>query len=104
MALLSDNKWEKKYNFDELNVGESVECIGVESNIRSAASMWGTRYGIWLQVNKIDDGVFRITRMAAPLQPRQKRLHRIERIEQRLDAMTNLLRLILEKLNGNNPN
>ena len=104
MALRSDNKWEKKYHFDELNIGESVEVCGVESNIRSAASMWGTRYGVWLQVTRIDDGYCRVTRLEAPVKYRQKQLTKHEQVCERLDAIANLLRLVLEKLNGQTTN
>lgn len=98
MASLSDNWGTKKYDFNTLAIGESMEVIGNEGNIRSAASNWGTRYGVWLQVQKIDDGVMRVTRYDSPIN--SKRLSQYERMEQRLDAMASLLRLILEKLNG----
>ena len=104
MALRSDNLYEKKYTFDELDIGESMEVTGIEGNIRSAATMWGTRYSIWLQVSKIDDGIMRVTRIEAPLRLKQKKLHRFEQLEQRLDAMASLLRIILEKLNGHDTN
>lgn len=96
--MAADNWGTKKYYFNELEVGESMEVVGIEGNIRTAASNWGTRYGVWLQVEKIDDGVMKVTRIDEPISP--KRLSQYERLEERMDAMASLLRLVLEKLNG----
>lgn len=93
----SNITWGKSYEFNKLEVGESVEVVGIEGNIRSAASNWGTRYGVWLRVEKIDDGVVRVTRYDSPIS--QKKLSQYERLEARLDAVATLLRLVLEKLN-----
>lgn len=93
-----DGLWEKKYHYEELKIGESIEVTGVEGNIRSAATMWGTRYGIWLQVAKIDDGVMRVTRIEAPLRERKKKITRDALLDAKLDAIVSLQRLILERL------
>ncbi len=93
-------EWHNKYHFQDLEIGESMEVCGVEQNIRSAASMYGTRYGIWLQCSRIDDGYVKVTRIETPLRPRTKTLSRHDRVVERLDAIATLLRLVLEKLNG----
>ncbi len=98
-ALSDDGTWHNKYHFQDLAIGESMEVCGVEQNIRSAASMYGTRYGIWLQCSRIDDGYVKVTRIETPLRFRKRILSRHDRMLERLDAMAELLRLILEKLN-----
>jgi hypothetical protein len=100
MASLSvDGTWHNKYHFQDLEIGESMEVCGVEQNIRSAASMYGTRYGVWLQCTKIDDGYTKVTRIESPIRPRKQETSRHDRLVERMDAMAELLRLILKKLN-----
>ena len=96
MALRFDNTWSTKYPFDGLQIGESVEVVGVEGNIRSSASMWGTRYGIWLQCEKIDDGRIKVTRIDTPVNYKKKK--RIDRLEEKIDMLAGLLLKIHEQL------
>lgn len=103
MSLQSDGTWHNKYRFNELEIGESMEVCGIEQNIRSAASAWGTRYGVWLQVSRIDDGYCKVTRISEPIHARKKELTKHEQLCERMDAMAQLLRLILDKLNGHDP-
>jgi hypothetical protein len=100
MSLQSDGTWHNKYHFQDLEIGESMEVCGIEQNIRSAASMYGTRYGIWLQCSRIDDGYIKVTRIENPIRQRTIRLSKHEQLCERLDAVAQLLRLVLEKLNG----
>lgn len=69
----SDTFFQKKYPFDELTeVGDSMVLPKdqvKEGNLRSAAAMWGTRYGKWLRVAKLADEAFKVTMVADP--PRQ---------------------------------
>jgi len=98
MPLTTDGTWHNKYHFQDLEIGESIEVCGVEQNIRSAASMYGTRYGIWLQCSRIDDGYTKVTRVESPIRPRKRTQSKTDRLVERLDAMASLLRLILERL------
>lgn len=94
----SKDGWTKTYRFDELDIGESVEITGVEGNIRSAASMWGTRYSIWLQVKKIDDGRMMVTRLEAAAPNRRKKpLPLRELLYEMTKLMLEIKRLIEEK-------
>lgn len=93
MGAETSNGWKKVYPFEELEIGESLEVTGIEGNIRSAASMWGTRYGIWLQVTKIDDGVMKVTRFSAPSPTNRKRK---KTLKETLEIMTELLLEIKE--------
>lgn len=86
MTVGRSSYWETVYPFQGLQIGESVEVTGIEGNVRSAASMWGTRYGIWLQVNKIDDGFMKVTRIAEP-----KNIKRKDGLREILLDMTQLL-------------
>lgn len=100
MALKPDGTWHNKYHFQDLEIGESMEVCGIEQNIRSAASEWGTKYGIWLQCSKIDDGYVKVTRISTPLRTRvSPGISKHQQLCERLDAVAKLLRLILEKLN-----
>lgn len=76
--------FKRKYDFAELEVGETKTFLGRLANIRSAASMWGTRYGVWLKVKKAPSGA-EVTRVATSFSPQRtvrvtldQRLQRIE--------------------------
>lgn len=70
----NDTPWGSKYDFAELEIGQSKLITGNEGNIRSAASMWGTRYGIWFTVSRVDDGVVKVTRVARAFSPKRDRI------------------------------
>ena len=92
MSINKSGIFPKKYSYDQLEIGESMEVTGIEGNIRSAASMWGTRFGIWLSVTKIDDGIMKVTRVNLP---RLDKHSRMDKLEKRVDAISDLLRLVL---------
>ncbi len=84
--VLPSGKFEQKYPFDELEIGESITITGIEGNIRSAASMWGRRYGVWLTTEHVDDGVVKVTRIPVPLERRNFR-----HMEEIMTSMLSLL-------------
>lgn len=90
MQNTQDDHYRKtKYNLHLLQEpGESMIIHGDGRLIRTAASMWGTRFGVWFSVN-MEDGGYRITRLDAPP---KKRLTRDLRLEERMDRMEDALR------------
>jgi hypothetical protein len=89
-------EWDNKYNFQDLSIGESKEVTGIEGNIRSSATMWGTRYGIWLQCEKIDDGRIKVTRVPEPISWNKK--ERIDKLEHKVDSLAGLMFRVLDEL------
>ena len=64
--LTRDGLFKAKYHFKDLTIGESMRVMGKPGNIRSAACMQGTRYGLWLRVRGISANEVEVTRLAAP--------------------------------------
>ena len=76
----NDLRQHNKYGFQDLAIEESMYVPGDPSNIRSAAAMWGTRYGIWLSTRKADGKGLHVTRIAdPPRQPKRKREDKTDR-------------------------
>ncbi len=94
-----DGLFVKKYHWEDLAIGESVFEQGNGNSIRSTACMWGTRYGVWLGVNKTDGG-FLVTRYAEPRFPKRRvRPVAVKTLEEQLkqhhDALRALTLLVL---------
>jgi hypothetical protein len=84
--MAAEKSNEQRYPFNSLAIGESIVITGVEGNIRSAASMWGRRYGVWLSTERIDDGVVKVTRIPVPVSRRD-----FGRLEVILTSMMDML-------------
>jgi len=100
--LQADNRYGKKYYFDHLEIGESMFVAGRASNIATAASTWGTRYGIWLRVKRVEDGAV-VTRLDGPIRrravetPDRKQLRSVEdSLDELKDAIRALTMLVLQ--------
>jgi hypothetical protein len=79
---------QNKYNFHELtSLGDSITlprgCYNI-ARIRTAASNYGRRHGVWLEVSNVPDGI-RIVRIAVPpsdkIGDRDSLSSRVRRIE-----------------------
>lgn len=87
MEYIEQMTYRNKYHFEELTIGESIHIIGKIDAIRSSASMWGSRYGIWLRVKKAPQGGI-VSRVSDPLHVETKRnLSIAERLSKQEDAL-----------------
>lgn len=92
--------FKKKYPFDEIEIDQTIHLRGKLSAIRSAASMWGTRYGVWLTVAKVEGGA-EVTRRATPTKQRSVRVsldQRLQRIEDGVRFLSVLTIRLMKKL------
>jgi hypothetical protein len=78
--LKPNGEFKRKYDFYDLDVGESMIITGNEANIRSAASMAGARYGLWLMCEHVDDDAVRVTRIECPRQRKHRGKKRLETV------------------------
>ena len=83
-------KYPQKYFFNLLEINESTMTHGTLSAIRTAASAYGRRYGIWLRVDPAPGGAH-VTRMAKPL---DKRTRTKLTIEERLTKVEDGVRFV----------
>lgn len=77
-----------KYNFHLLEIGGEMFVPGKPAQIRTAATMWGTRYGFWLTTRKASPadnygptGLW-VKRVEDP--PRQKKRKREDKTDHQL--------------------
>lgn len=92
--------FQSRYFFRELAIGEEV-VIGperaTESQVRTAATQMGTRYGVWLQARKCPEGI-RVTRVeSAPAHTKKKwkaTLHRERTQAAQMKTLTEALRCL----------
>lgn len=99
----ADGHW-NKYNFQLLSIGETQFTPGNPARIRSAASNWGRRYGIWLKTESVKDGC-NVTRVAEPIRKSSQRkvetevrLKRIEDGIRFLSVLVVKMKLQMDKL------
>lgn len=88
-----------KYHFRSLDIGESMELERIDpARVRTAATMYGTRYGVWLLVHKTGTDTATVTRVEAP--PVRKKVigdnHRDEGIRKLHDAVATLTGMFLK--------
>lgn len=86
-----------KYGFKNFHVGETTVFPLVYKNIRSAATMYGTRYGVWFNVEKRPDG-FYVTRIEAPPSNKSKRKEALDIRLKRIEDGVRFCSIILVKL------
>jgi hypothetical protein len=94
--------WKRKYYFDELEMGESIEIEGKYSTIYHSAYNWGVRYGVHLRVTRTASGA-RITRVDAPTHNRKPKTtatqtERLQKLEDALRFVSILVIRIDKKL------
>lgn len=99
LSTVSKNGNVKKYHFDQLEIDDYAIMSGDGPNIRSSASTWGRRYGIWLSVTK-HGKKWKITRLPGPLNFKREAEHRRyisleEAINKQHDALRTLTLLVL---------
>lgn len=89
-----------KYGFEQLQIGESVAIYGKEEAIRTSASEWGRRYGIWLQTRKALDGAIVVQRLEAPTRPTRKRKLSIEERLKQLEDGQRFIAIMVTKIHS----
>ncbi len=93
--------FKRKYDFQTLDIGETQFFHGKIERIRSAASMWGTRYGVWLKVTRVPNGAD-VTRVESSFST-QRKVHvgineRLKRIEDGIRFLSLLVIQLKDKL------
>jgi hypothetical protein len=92
-----------KYQFETLEIGETMFVPGKLTAIRTSASMWGTRYGIWLRVRAVQDGAMVERVESAPGWQRgthaQKKIRSVmDQLHEQKDALRAISLLLIQVL------
>lgn len=94
----ADGNWNKKYDFETLELGETKFYSGNPKAIRTSASMWGRRYGVFLHTKVDGNRGCWVTRAEAPRRESSRRQLSIEQRLKRIEDSQRFICVILCKL------